>query len=944
MSDGSEARANILYQLISQEEIDGLVTFSSTVGWFIGKEKLVDFCKGYEPLPVVSVDVKLAGIPSVVKSNYQGMREAMIHLIEEHGYRRIAFLCGPENADWAQERLRAYTETLTDYGLDVDEKLIAPAPTTWEFARPEIGPATQQINILLNERNLVPGIDFEALVGATDSLIQEAVRTLQERGVQIPEQVAVTGFDDEPTSSVITPPLTTIRAPFCEMGYKAVELVLALLAGEQVPEQVSLPCKLVIRQSCGCQDPCVAAVTATPGHTPAVVPLDAPLIQPELGAEMVRVAQASGIESIQHELEPILDTFTAELTGAQPGVFLNALDEALQRSTATVDELSQWHNIISTLWQHILLRLNHNGAEARQAETLLREAQVLIGRVAERTQMLKSLRDHQQELDFQRVSASLLATLDINALMDTLANELPGLGIPSCYLSLFENPRPYQYPDPAPQWARLVLAYGPQGRTPLESPGQRFPARQLIPDELWPQDRACSFVLLSLHFQQEQIGFVLFESGSRRGSMYETLRMEISSALQGTLLVQRVQERSAALARHQYILGTFMANVPDSIYFKDCQSRITLANPAHARDLGLHDSLEEIGKTDFDFFPEEQARPRYEQEQEIIRTGQPILALEEPCARGRWALTTKMPLRDERGEIIGTFGISRDITELKRMQATLEKANAEISTLNERLKAENLRMEAELDVTRRLQQMLLPTEEELLQIEGLDIAGFMQPADEVGGDYYDVLQHNGALKIGIGDVTGHGLESGVVMLMLQTAVRTLQTSGVEDPVYFMDILNRLLHANLQRMNVDKSMTLALLDYDAGRLAAPGHLRLSGQHEQLIVVRRGGKVELIDTIDLGFPLGIEDGIAHFVKEMPPVELKAGDGVVLYSDGITEAENEAKEFYGLERLCQVVSAHWDEPAESVKDAVVADVRGFIGQQKVYDDLTLLVAKQK
>ncbi|MBN1890324.1 MAG: serine/threonine-protein phosphatase, partial [Thermoflexales bacterium] len=102
--------------------------------------------------------------------------------------------------------------------------------------------------------------------------------------------------------------------------------------------------------------------------------------------------------------------------------------------------------------------------------------------------------------------------------------------------------------------------------------------------------------------------------------------------------------------------------------------------------------------------------------------------------------------------------------------------------------------------------------------------------------------------------------------------------------------------------------------------------------------------LIDTIDLGFPLGIEGGIARFVKEMPPVELEPGDGVVLYSDGITEAENEAKEFYGLERLCQVVSAHWDEPAEAIKDAAVADVRKFIGKQKIYDDLTLLVAKQK
>ena len=143
-------------------------------------------------------------------------------------------------------------------------------------------------------------------------------------------------------------------------------------------------------------------------------------------------------------------------------------------------------------------------------------------------------------------------------------------------------------------------------------------------------------------------------------------------------LEQRVKERTSALAREKYIVDTFMENVPDRIYFKDLDSRITRANKAHAARLGLDDPAEEIGKSDFDFFPEDQARPKYEQEQEIIRTGQPILSLEEPDGIGHWALTTKMPLRDEQGAIVGTFGISRDITAMKQAQAALEQAYAEV--------------------------------------------------------------------------------------------------------------------------------------------------------------------------------------------------------------------------------------------------------------------------
>jgi two-component system sensor histidine kinase ChiS len=253
------------------------------------------------------------------------------------------------------------------------------------------------------------------------------------------------------------------------------------------------------------------------------------------------------------------------------------------------------------------------------------------------------------------------------------------------------------------------------------------------------------------------------------------------------------------------------------------------------------------------------------------------------------------------------------------------------------LKAENLRLAAELDITRQLQQMLLPRERELESITGLEIAGFMEPAEEVGGDYYDVLKHNGSLKIGIGDVTGHGLESGVLMIMVQTAVRTLLTNNETDPGKFLSAVNRTIYDNVQRMNSDKNLSLSLLDYQQGQL------RLSGQHEELIVVRADGYLERIDTIDLGFPIGLEEDIADFIAHTQ-VQLHPGDVVVLYTDGITEAENLAGEQYGIERLCEVVRCNRQQSALAIKQVVLDNVRSHIGQQKVYDDITLLILKQK
>ncbi|ACK69962.1 response regulator receiver modulated serine phosphatase [Gloeothece citriformis PCC 7424] len=255
----------------------------------------------------------------------------------------------------------------------------------------------------------------------------------------------------------------------------------------------------------------------------------------------------------------------------------------------------------------------------------------------------------------------------------------------------------------------------------------------------------------------------------------------------------------------------------------------------------------------------------------------------------------------------------------------------------ERLKEENLRLSAELDVTRKIQQMILPKESELTQIQSLDIAGFMEPASDVGGDYYDVLYHNGSVKIGIGDVTGHGLESGMVMLMVQTAIRTLMNQNETNSTQFLQVLNRTIYDNVQRISSDKNLTLILLDYQDNRI------RFSGQHEFIILVRDGGKVELIDTIDLGFPVGLEEDITDFIGETE-IYLNPGDGVVLYTDGITEAENEWGELYGIERLCEILSQIWQFNANEIKDMIINDVRQHIGKQQVYDDITLLVLKQK
>jgi PAS domain S-box-containing protein len=144
------------------------------------------------------------------------------------------------------------------------------------------------------------------------------------------------------------------------------------------------------------------------------------------------------------------------------------------------------------------------------------------------------------------------------------------------------------------------------------------------------------------------------------------------------LLARRLQRTHADLLEERTLLRSLMAHVPDSVYFKDRDSRFLRISQALGERLGLSDPAQAVGKSDFDFFTEEHARPAYEDEQEVLRAGRPVIGKEEKetWADGhvRWVSTTKVPLHDAAGGVIGTMGISRDITAAKAAAEELRRA------------------------------------------------------------------------------------------------------------------------------------------------------------------------------------------------------------------------------------------------------------------------------
>jgi len=702
------AQANVLYDLIDVKRVDGLVLWSGGFDSYVSQDELLEFCTHYHPLPIVSVEHTITGIPTVLMDDYQAMREVMVHLIEVHGYQQIAFLPGSELHMGFRERYRAYVETLAEYDLPFDENLVLPSFDDQEFDSldPRIIPL---LTSWLQERETA---NWEALVAFSDMGALQTLQALQPLGLQVPGDIALTGFDAGAEGKTVTPPLTTVRPPFYELGGKAVEMLLALIDGETVPEQVILPSELVVRQSCGCSNQAVVQAAA---RSMMVDPQDFDTILSTQREEIVmamEIAMGTAGETSE-QMEQLLDNFVADIQDSSSDLFLGHLNQMLTQNTATnqdsssvaAQDVSSWQNLLSVLRRYLLPHLQDE--TFKRADDLWQQARVMMGVIAERSQAYHALQVEQQTQVMREVGQALITTFDTEQLMAGLAEGLPRLSIPACYLAVYENPHPYAYPQPAPEWSRLLLAYTDNDRAELDAEGQRFWSHELLPAELWPKKRRYSFVLEALYFKENQLGYVLFEVGPPAGIIYDTLRTEISGALWGALLVEQVQNRSADLARQKYILDSFMENVPDTIYFKDLDSRVTQVNQALVDRFGLNDATDFVGKTDFDFFPPQEAQAKYEVEQEIIRTGQPVLNIEEPDGGGHWALTTKMPLRDEHGQVIGTFGISRDITPVKQVQEIMAKQARQLQTVAE----VSTTISIILDTAKLLQQVVDLTKE-----------------------------------------------------------------------------------------------------------------------------------------------------------------------------------------------------------------------------------------
>lgn len=247
--------------------------------------------------------------------------------------------------------------------------------------------------------------------------------------------------------------------------------------------------------------------------------------------------------------------------------------------------------------------------------------------------------------------------------------------------------------------------------------------------------------------------------------------------------------------------------------------------------------------------------------------------------------------------------------------------------------AREQRLDQELEIAQDVQKAFLPSR--AVQLPGIDIAGICEPAQETGGDYYDMIPlGKNRMAIAIGDVSGKGIQAAFYMTFVKGVLHSL-SALILSPLEILNQLNRLFKENATR-GTFISMIYGILEADKRlfTFARAGH-------NPILVVRANGDTEWLQSEGIG--LGVTNSLL-FLKGTEEMQLKLeeGDVAVLYTDGITEMLNISNQFYGEEKLEKLVKGIRKGASSKILDIIISDVTEFKGVAKQHDDMTLVIIK--
>lgn len=496
---------NALFDLVTPASLDAVVLVSSTMGHALGPEGLAEWAHRFDPLPVASIGIDVPGRPSFLVENESGTLRATLHLAQHHGYRRIAFVEGAAGSREAEARRRGYERGLLEAGLELDPRLIVPGDYTVVAGQSAVARWFDQERVRLGTLN--------AILTANDAMAFGVIEELHRRGVEVPGQVAVIGFDDVMIARVGPPPLTSVRQPIERLAAASIRAVLGAVRGTPEPGGV-LDTELVVRRSCGCLVS-AAPVGATGGGLRSASEVAVLAHREQITAVLARAARGRMVGAGSGWEQRLLLAAVEDARGGGAHL-VGATDDILARLTRAGTDPSVLDDVLSTLRAEVNAVLEP-GAASRQIEDAFHDArrtlsdQVLRRRIHERAELTFGM---QNLVSLARLLRAPPGAEDATA---EFVRQVRALGCDAGLVASLDADR---------RTARTVIHYDRSGA----KPPQVFPAERLWPGEE-PDSAASGVVVHPIVDQGRLIGFCAFAIGAMDGSLHELLREIVTTRL-----------------------------------------------------------------------------------------------------------------------------------------------------------------------------------------------------------------------------------------------------------------------------------------------------------------------------------------------------------------------------------------------------------------------------
>ncbi len=516
-------RRNAAFELANPENVDGLILMSGTIGNQIGQSGLLTYAERFGDLPRVSVAVELPGMASVIVDNRTGIESAITHLIRAHSCQRIAFVRGPEQNPEAELRYQVYRSVLLSNGLAFDERLVTSGDFLLESGR-------RAVTELFERRGVQP----DAIVAANDQMATGILEALALRKLSVPNDVAVVGFDDIEEARFTSPPLTTVRQPLYEQGREAVRVLLSELYGGARGECITLHTEFIARRSCRCfGDQSRISLPALPKRAS----FEAALVERRqiVLADLARAARGGfGILGSGWEAR-LISALTNDLRGESDAAFAASVEEALLKLLEQKADFNSFHDMLSTLRRHLLACLEADPERRARAEDLFQQARTLVGQVSERAQAQQKLVTARWSGALANAGAALLSCVEISQLQRAVAEHFPGLGVRSCFVSLYA-----EHPS-APNLLAVSFTEGAEFRGYAAAAARRSD----LPRWLLDDGVSGAFYVATLFSDERVLGYALLDLGAREGIVYEALREFLSATVRNIALNARSRQTDA---------------------------------------------------------------------------------------------------------------------------------------------------------------------------------------------------------------------------------------------------------------------------------------------------------------------------------------------------------------------------------------------------------------